>query len=202
MKRIFGLCLAALLVLGLFSCASTGSSGGNPAAPASRSAPGRRISGGVPEFVRDAVRNAPEDALVGIGTANLASISQSRVIAATRGRAEISRQMDTVVRDMVRDFQASSELDPASALSFQENFTLTLSQSRLVGSSVVDEDVDGNGNYWCVVMLTKGEAVKEINQAAAQAKLRVPAAASFDAEWRMNDAFDLLAEEEIRVVDR
>jgi hypothetical protein len=189
MKRIFGLCLAALLVLGLFACASTGNSG-------------KRISGGVPEFVRDAVRNTPEDALVGIGTANLASISQSRVIAATRARAEISRQLGTVIRDMSRDFQASSEVDPSTALSFQENFTLALSESKLQGSSVVDEDMDDNGNYWCIVMLNKGEAAREINQAAAQAKLRVPAAASFEAEKRMNEVFDRLAKEEIQVVDR
>jgi hypothetical protein len=203
MKRIFALTVAALLVLGLFSCATTGTPDGNTSsAPASQSARGRRISGGVPDFVRDAVRNAPEDALVGIGTAKLATINQSRVTAATRARAEISRQLDTVIRDMGRDYQASSEVDPASALSFQENFTLALSQSRMQGAAVVDEDMDDNGNYWCVVMLNKGEAAREINQAAAQAKLRVPAAASFDAERRMNEAFDLLAGEEIQVVDR
>jgi hypothetical protein len=201
MKKIIGLCMAAALAFGLFSCVSTGGgdkSSGSPAA----SLPERKISRNVPEFVRNAVKNAPEDALVGIGTARLASISQSRVTAATRGRAEISRQMDTVIRDMVRDFQASSEADTASAVAFQENFTLALSQSRLLGSSVVDEDMDDGGNYWCVVMLNKSEAVKEINQAASQAKLRVPAAASFDAERRMNEAFDLLAGEEIQVVDK
>jgi hypothetical protein len=196
---------ALVLVLGLFACASSGSGGGNsvvqPGPTSAPAAPERKISGATPEFVRNAVRNTPEDALVGIGTARLASISQSRVTAATRGRAEISRQLDTVIRDMVRDYQASSEVDPTSALAFQENISLALSQSRMLGSSVVDEDMDDGGNYWCVVMLTKGEAVKEINQAAAQAKLRVPAAASFDAERRMNEAFDLLAGEEIQVVD-
>ncbi|MDR2210117.1 MAG: hypothetical protein LBO65_01420 [Spirochaetaceae bacterium] len=190
MKKIFGLHMIILFVFGLFACTSTAS------------VQERRVSGKVPEFVRNAVKNAPEDALVGIGTARLASISQSRVTAATRGRAEISRQMDTVIRDMVRDYQASSEVDTSAALAFQENFTLALSQSRLLGSSVVDEDIDDGGNYWCVVMLSKAEAVKEINQAAAQAKLKVPAAASFDAERRMNKAFELLAGEEIQVVDK
>ncbi|MDR1128944.1 MAG: hypothetical protein LBL20_06500 [Treponema sp.] len=215
MKKFFGLCVVAVLAFGLFACASTGKSASQPpasqsaaavsqpaAAAAAAPAPARRVAGRVPEFVRNAVRNAPEDALVGIGTAKLASISQSRVIAATRGRAEIGRQVQTVIRDMVRDYQASSEVDPASALAFQENFTLALSESRMLGSSVVDEDMDDNGNYWCIVMLTKGETVKEINQAAAQAKLRVPAAASFDAERRMNEAFALMADEEIQVVDR
>ena len=43
---------------------------------------------------------------------------------------------------MIRDYQASSEVDPGSALSFQENITVTLSKSTLVGSSVVGEDED------------------------------------------------------------
>jgi hypothetical protein len=197
MKKIIGLCVA--LALGLFSCASTGNSGSRPAVTAAAE---RKISGRVPDFVRNAVKNAPENALVGIGTAKLASISQSRTIAATRARAEISRQLDTVIRDMVRDYQASSEVDPASALAFQENITLALSQSRMQGASVVEEDMDDNGSYWCVVMLTKGEAAREVNQATAQAKLGVPAAASFDAEKRMHESFDLIAGEEIQVVDR
>jgi hypothetical protein len=199
MKKFFGLFMAAVLFFGLFACASTGSSGENSAGV---SAQARKVSNRVPEFVRNAVKNTPEDALVGIGTAKLTSTSQSRVTAVTRARAEISRQMETIIRDMVRDYQASSEADPSAAIAFQENITLALSQSRLLGASVVDEDMDDNGNYWCVVMLSKRETVKEINQAAAQAKLRVPAAASFDAERRMNEAFALIAGEEIQVVDR
>jgi hypothetical protein len=136
------------------------------AAPAPAQAE-RNVAGSVPQFVRDAVKNAPENALVGIGTAKLASISQSRTISATRGRAEISRQLVSLVKDMVRDYQASSEVDPSSALAFQENITVALSQSRLLGASVVDENTDAAGNYWTVVMLSKAEVAKEINQAAA-----------------------------------
>ncbi|MDR1837294.1 MAG: hypothetical protein LBQ89_06505 [Treponema sp.] len=151
---------------------------------------GRRVDGRVPQFVRDAVRNAPEDALVGIGTARSATLNQSRTISATRARAELSRQMDTIIRDMVRDYTAGSEVDHSATLSFQENITVALSRSRLQGASVVDEDIDEAGNYWTVVMLGKSRAVQEINQAVSAAKLAVPAMASFNAEERMNQAFD------------
>jgi polyphosphate kinase 2 (PPK2 family) len=39
-------------------------------------------------------------------------------------------------------------------------------------------------------MLSKGGVVQEINQAVSSAKLAVPAMASFNAEERMNQAFD------------
>jgi len=150
----------------------------------------RRVDSRIPQFVRDAVRNAPEDALIGVGTANMASTSQSRTISATRARAELSRQMDTIVRDMVRDYTAGSEVDHSAVLSFQENITVALSQARLQGAPVVDEDMDNAGNYWTIVTLSKSGAVQEINQAVAAAKLEVPAMASFKAEERMNEAFD------------
>jgi hypothetical protein len=117
--------------------------------------------------------NVPEDALIGVGTARMASLQQSRTISATRARAELSRQMDTVIRDMVRDYTAGSEVDHSAVLSFQENITVALSQARLQGASIVEEDEDANGNYWTAVMLSKTRAVNEINQAVAGAKSHV-----------------------------
>jgi hypothetical protein len=81
-------------------------------------------------------------------------------ISATRGRAEISRQMDSFVKNMVRDYTAASEVDPSAVLAFQENITVALSQSRLQGAGVVDQDIDEAGNCWTVVMLSKTDTVQ------------------------------------------
>jgi hypothetical protein len=80
--------------------------------------------------------------------------------------------------------------------------TVALSKSTLTGSAIVDEDQDDNGNYWVVVMLSKVNTVKEINQAQAAARLAVPAMASFNAEDRMNAAFDRAYGSEIGIGDR
>jgi len=106
------------------------------------------------------------------------------------------------VRDMVRDYTAGSEVDHSAVLSFQENITVALSQARLVGASIIEEDEDTNGNYWTAVMLSKNGAVNEINQAVAAAKLKVPKMASFDAENRMNAAFDKVYGNEIGYSDK
>ena len=178
-KNLFiSVCLLAVLFM---SCATAANKS---------SSQGRSVSNRIPQVVRDAVKNAPEDALVGIGTARMASLNQSRTISATRARAEISRQMDTIIRDMVRDYTAGSEVDHSAVVSFQENITVALSQSRLQGASIVDELEDERGNYWTIVMLSKTSTVAEINQAVAASKLAVPAMASFNAEDRMNAAFD------------
>ena len=201
MKRIVGITVVLCMALAFIGCASQSKSTA-PTAAAASAAKERKVGGNVPQFVKDALKKAPEDALVGIGTARAASLSLARTTATTRARAEISRQLNTMIQDMVRDYSAGSEVDPSAALSFQEVMTVALSKSTLTGSVPVEEDSDDNGNYWVVVMLSKTNTVNEINQAQAAARLAVPALASFNAEDRMNAAFDRAYASELGVGDR
>jgi len=105
MKKSLFICVCLLAVFMAASCASTKkaepstekavSSSGKTSASVSQT--GRRANSGIPKSIRDAISKVPEDALVGVGTAKMASLSQSRTISQTRARAELSRQMDTVV---------------------------------------------------------------------------------------------------------
>ena len=156
---------------------------------------------GIPAFVREARRNAPENVLVGYGSAKLATQSQSKILAETRARAEISRVMDNMVREMIRDYNASSEVDLDSSLAFQESMTIALSKSGLQGAAIFDEDWI-KGTYHVVIYMNKADVIREINQAQAAARLEVPAMASFNAEERMNAAFDREYARELQVADR
>ena len=181
MKKAYLVIAALLVALMLISCGSSTAPKGSDQS--------NRVPSSFPDFIKDALRNVPDDVLVGIGVAKLASISQSMTVSSTRARADISRQMNTMIQDMVRDYQASSEVDPQAALSFQENITVALSKSTLVGSKVVEQDQTADGSVWTVVWLGKSDVVNEINQAQSAARLAVPAMASFNAEDRMNAAF-------------
>jgi hypothetical protein len=103
--------------------------------------------------------------------------------------------MQVLVKNMVRDYTASSEVDPNAALSFQENITVTLSKADLSGAVIQFAEPDDEGYWWVVMYLSKANVAKEISQAQAQARLAVPAMASFDAEQRMNEAFEQLKKE-------
>ena len=188
MKKIVSVLVVLLLAFAIIGCSS-----------GSKTIKQRTVPGNFPEFVKNAILNAPEDVLVGVGNAKLASLSQSRTISTNRARAEISRQMETIVQDMIRDYQASSEVDPQAALSFQENMTVSLSKATLSGSTVVDQDMDNDGQVWTVVFLGKQSLAQEINQAQAAARLAVPAMASFNAEERMNAAFDRVNNQAVQV---
>jgi hypothetical protein len=185
MRKICVLVLTAAVVLSLAGCASS-----SPKAPKSM---GAGLSG-VPPFVNDAYMNASEDVLIGIGTYkignDMSKMGTGKTFAETRARADISRQLTTIVKNMVNDYAATSEIDPDAVVSFQEEITQTLSKSDLKGSKTIKLERDDNGLLWVVMEYSKSAAANEVNQAASAAKLKVPKAAAFDAIERMNAAFD------------
>jgi len=181
MKKIIGLFLILGLALAIIGCRSSPPPSGGELA--------------LPREVANARRDAPEDVLVGVGTARMQTLAMSRTTAATRARTEISQSMNTVIQNMVRDYTAASEVDPAAGLAFQESITVALSRSELRGTVIHWEGSDTNGNWWVVMHLSKGDVVNEITQAQAAARLAVPAMASFDAEARMNEAFQNMREQ-------
>jgi hypothetical protein len=199
MKKIT---VAVIVLCTMFAVIGCGSQTTAPATASTTIDQSSRVPSGFPDFVKAALKNVPDDVLVGIGVAKLASVSQSMTISSTRARADISRQLNTMVQDMVRDYQASSEVDPQAALSFQENITVALSKSTLVGSKVIEQDQTADGSVWTVVWLGKSDLASEINQAQAAARLAVPAMASFNAEDRMNEAFGRQAAQEYQANDR
>jgi len=180
---VFGI---AVLALFLAACGSK---------PEPVAAPAKALNG-VPDFVNDAFLQASEDVLIGIGSYTVGSdpsrISTGRPFAETRARADISRQLKTIVENMITDYTAQSELDPKAALSFQENINRSLSQAELRGSKTIKMGTE-NGILWVVMEYSKSLAANDYSAAQAAAKLAVPAAAAFDALSRMDNAFDKLA---------
>jgi hypothetical protein len=180
MKKSFVLGAAVVALLWLAGCAS---------------ASGRMGQGlsGVPGFVNEAYLNASEDVIIGVGTYrvgnDMSKMGTGKTFAETRARADIARQLDSIVRNMVNDYTATSEIDPDAAVSFQESVTQALSRAELKGAKTVKLDRDDNGLLWVVMEFSKSAAAAEVNQAANSAKLAVPAAAAFDAVRRMETAF-------------
>jgi len=147
---------------------------------------------GVPEFVRRALRDASEDVLIGVGSYK-GEGGSAKTYAETRARADISRQLNTVVKNMITDYDARSEQDPKAVLAFQESITEALSKSTLNGSRTEDFDTI-DGTTWAVVSYSKSAAAREVLSASqAAARLAPSAAAAFDAKARMNNAFDEIA---------
>ena len=190
MNKVFTLIFALCLIFFMAGCGSSPS-------PIQT----EETQNGLPNIVKNANAKRGGDILIGIGSAKMASQSQSRTMAESRARAEIARAMDTMVQQMVRDYTAGSEVDKSAVVAFQEDISIQLTKAHLQGAVVENEDwIDGT--YYVVMRLSKSDVVREINQAQAAAKLKVPAMLSFDAEARMNEAFERAAAEELRVADR
>ena len=197
MKRFFVLSVAALVALSMAGCATQPVPvvvvGGDVPPAAAQSGSMSAGLSGVPQFVNDAYLNASEDVLIGVGTYKIGNdmsrMGTGKTYAETRARADLARQLTSIVKNMVNDYSATSEIDPDSVVSFQETITQTLSKAELRGARTVQMQRDDNGVLWVVMEYSKSAASTEVNQAASAAKLAVPKAATFNALERMEAAF-------------
>jgi len=159
----------------------------------------RKVAETVPDFVLEAVKNAPPDALLGIGTMKSSNLSLAMTMARTRARAEIARQINLVFVEMVRAYGVTSETDPETVQSFRERITVTISKADVKGSSILAEGDDEDGNWWVVVIMSKEPASDVITQAQDQAAGDFPQMAGFNTGALLNDALANIVKEEIAV---
>jgi hypothetical protein len=188
MKNIFSFVMAGILAAGLAGCLTTpaaGSSSGTTSVPVRQE---RTVQAGVPDFVKRAIRNCPEDSLVAAGASRLREMSLAKQRAEVLARGEIARQLQTLSSSMIRDYAAASEADPSAELSITEALITALAKQNLAGARIVDYDII-DGTTWVIVEMPKTEQKTVINQAASAAKLSPAWSASLDAEERMEAAF-------------
>jgi hypothetical protein len=108
----------------------------------------------MPKAIRDAAyKNAPATVIAGVGSADNTSPA-AKDIAATRARAEISRQLGAVVSSMVTDYQGEAGKELSS---YVEVVNQSLSRANLVGSKIVESVVAGE-QVWVVVYYEQAAA--------------------------------------------
>ncbi|MCL2193102.1 MAG: LPP20 family lipoprotein [Treponema sp.] len=159
MKKAF---FAALVVAVAFAAASCGT-----AAPAV--APGDPVG----DFITEARRNANENALLGIGTARHSNRALATQTATARALADIARQLNVVVSNMITDYIAGSEAEPQAMLAFQESVTQTLARERLVGTRPIAERMI-DGEMVVVMELAPSNAATNIMNASESAAALAP----------------------------
>ena len=164
MKRGFAIAAIILATLSL----ATGCRPRLPTRPAAAYAQG--FGDDVPESIWNAVRDAPEGALVGIGVARMENIALARTIAETRARDDISRQLHELTESILADYATAAGTDPAAAIALQEGAAVTVRQSTLRGATIIDE-ARVDGEHWVVVALSRENAAVEIATAVESAWL-------------------------------
>ena len=151
-------------------------------------------SGG--ELTRDIFMSSLTDE--GFESLGFCTVSEAGSVEAARARAEtyaregIVEHLNYIASNMIRDYAASSTVDPSAVLAFQENVREWLFFTSAPSGVVIDEEAwegDEDSEWVVMVTLTNDNAARAISLAVEVAKFEVPAMASFDAEARMNEAF-------------
>ena len=182
MKKLIGMIAALCLLMVFFGCASD--------------KPATAAQGGMPDWVQSARRNAPEDVIVGVGTAKMGTMNQSMNTSETRARAQIVRAMQAVVSNMMEDTDWGSEVDPNAVVSFTSNVTNSLARQTLTGARIVEQNADQTGAWWTVIYYNRSNTANTINQAAAAHRLALPAAINDMMQEKMDEKIREAAKQE------
>jgi hypothetical protein len=177
MKKTFVLLILAFLA---FGCAT------RPA-----SAPASHGPVDLPPWIND---TAPEDVLWGIGTAKQSSAQMSVTLSETRARADIARQLNTIVEGMITDYTRDANMGTANqaSIGLQESINRQLSQAQLTGARRDQLWTAPDGTFWARVVYSKADAAKF---AADSIKNVVDNEAARYAEFKAMEASKLMDEQ-------
>jgi hypothetical protein len=101
----------------------------------------------MPEEVINAIRNVPENSIIGIGFAKTDNDWESISLAEERARINIAKSILSLVQNTVRDFTVTYEVNPNEAITFQENITEIYSNTHIRGANI-SSFIKTSDNTW------------------------------------------------------
>ena len=108
----------------------------------------------------DFVLNPPvtDNSLYGVGYAKMSKLSLAKTVAATNARADIARQIETVVQASVTDYtQEAGVGDSTQVISYVESITREITDQKLNGARPVRYEQDVDGGLWVLMELPVSE---------------------------------------------
>jgi len=129
----------------------------------------------IPDSVLRALRDVPEDCLVGFGMAKAETDWDSMSLAETMARVEIARAYNQEVNSVISVYTATNE-DSSLTMNFTEEISESISNANIYGSRIVELVKTGDGTWWCVVYCGKYSLL--LNPGVFQ-RLPVPNALSY-----------------------
>jgi len=187
MKKISCIIITLITVVLLASCATK--------APTSIQ---RKIAANVPKELKKLIMEAPDDVFIGVGSAKMSTVPMSINTATTRARADISRQVNSVIQRMVVNYTDGSNASSEDKILFTETITIQTSNVTLEGDAlVVLGIVEEGGYYWTALSIKKESVADQISHIISEKVVNVPAMSSFDAKTHFNNAFGVTFDAEL-----
>ena len=100
--------------------------------------------------------------IFGVGSAKLASISQSIQGSDARARTDIAFKLNVEVQAMITDYQRTSGTvtNQAAGLEFFESVSRQLANANLTGVEIVKREQSADGAYWTLARMSKADAAR------------------------------------------
>jgi len=122
------------------------------------------------EMMSSAKNNAPDGSLIGQGTAKEKDKDASMKKAESNARFQLVRAMSYIVKELVDDAVSAGRLTTGVAEDFRQSINTALTRSILGNAVKQDSGFGADNTAWVVFYLSKGDTLKEINNAVNAAK--------------------------------
>ncbi|MCL1993918.1 MAG: hypothetical protein FWG66_13320 [Spirochaetes bacterium] len=136
----------------------------------------REIPPGLPAPVNNFLATLPQDALFGVGEANLPNWNHTMMQSAHRARTDLFLAASLIMEDIGRHYFSAGELEGGALASSQY-----IVETLVGGARIAFQTQMRNGDLWTVVVLDGMDIVAEINQALAEARLAAELSAGLEA---------------------
>jgi hypothetical protein len=144
-----------------------------------------KLGGGYPQAIQEAINAVPDGYFFGVGSAE-SKTAASKSIAATRARAQVAQELNTVIKNLIEDYNSSSEAHE-NLESFQSEITVAVAQAELVGAREIGYYLDDNGIVWVAIRYSRDEAKQLISQSTKDSgKLSESQKSALSAEDRLD----------------
>jgi hypothetical protein len=188
MKKLAISAMAIALVLFVIGCATS--------APASQSSGGSAAAAGFqdpnyPPWYFEPEEKDGQMSGIGVATINTQRPQAAMTTAETRARTAITRQLQSIVKNMVNDYTSGDEADTATSIGFQEEVTQALAKATLNGAYVGKRWTSPDGKkMWILVYYDQNAAEKVVQSTFNQPKAEYAAVRAAMARQDMDAAFD------------
>jgi hypothetical protein len=179
MKKFLGVLVVSVSILVVMGCASSGK-GASGGAPPPKSQP---------DFVANPGKYKIEGAFTGIGSAKFETTNMTMTMAENRAMAAITRRISSNLKNMIEDYNAAVEGDPAAAEAFAQVVTRALSEAKLSDTEVEMTGYDDNGTYYVLMSMPKSAALRPAAVVIDREKVQYAKFQNWNAQRDMQAAF-------------
>jgi len=106
-----------------------------------------------------------EDAIYGVGSAQMATLDNSRTFALQRARDDVARQLEITIKNrLINYYQEGGEVGDTQALQFSENVSKQIVNTTMKGVKTKEVEIGKDGTVYALVEYSTAHLIEDVKK--------------------------------------